>query len=475
MAGALPCPGYYAREAATLPGDNTPYAMKSVVVDPSCYDWEGDRPLQRPFDRTVIYEMHVRGFTRDPSSGVARHRRGTYAGLIEKIPYLVDLGITAVELLPVFQFDAQDAPAGPHQLLGLQPDRVLCPPSASTAHGRTRCARSMSSATWSRRCTGPASRSSWMWSTTTPPRAMTGANAQLPRAGQRSLLHPGTRPAALCQLQRHRQHAQRQPVHRAPSDPGQPPLLGGGDARGRLPLRPGVDPLARREGSSPGNPPILWDIDNDPVLAGTKMIAEAWDAAGLYQVGSFVGDHWKEWNGRFRDDVRCFRQERSGHGGDRRLAALWQPRPLWHGGSGTGTEHQLRHLPRRLHPQRPGFLQRESTTRPTANRTATGTTTICSWNCGVEGPTTIRRIEQLRERQIKNFLAITLLSLGAPMLLMGDEVRRTQRGNNNAYCQDNPISWYDWRLHSNIPACSASCNRRSTFAWPSISTASSAA
>ena len=122
---AVVVPKNYSREAAHAEGDNAATAMKSVVVDPHAYDWEGDAPLKRPCSRTIIYEMHVRGFTAHPSSGVAEAKRGTYAGLIEKIPYLQQLGITAVELLPVFQFDAQDCPPGRSQLLGLCAGFVL--------------------------------------------------------------------------------------------------------------------------------------------------------------------------------------------------------------------------------------------------------------------------------------------------------------------------------------------------------------
>src|SRR5581483_1335373 len=120
-------PKNYSREAARRPGDNAATAMKSVVADPSAYDWEGDVSLCRPASRTVIYEMHVRGFTRHPSSGVGEKTRGTYAGLIEKIPYLQQLGITAVELLPVFQFDAQDCPPGKINYWGYAPVSFFAP------------------------------------------------------------------------------------------------------------------------------------------------------------------------------------------------------------------------------------------------------------------------------------------------------------------------------------------------------------
>ena len=123
-------PDGYGRDAARRPGDNGATAMKSVVVDPSAYDWEGDAPLRRPSAQTIIYEMHVRGFTRHPSSGVGERTRGTFAGLIEKIPYLQQLGITAVELLPVFQFDAQDCPPGKVNYWGYAPVSFFAPHQA---------------------------------------------------------------------------------------------------------------------------------------------------------------------------------------------------------------------------------------------------------------------------------------------------------------------------------------------------------
>jgi glycogen operon protein len=124
---AIAVPSNYARLAAAAPGDNAATAMKSVVVDVEAYDWEGDTPLDRPSSKSIIYEMHVRGFTRHPNSGVGDDLRGTYAGLIEKIPYLQRLGVTAVELLPVFQFDPQDAPRGKANYWGYAPISFFAP------------------------------------------------------------------------------------------------------------------------------------------------------------------------------------------------------------------------------------------------------------------------------------------------------------------------------------------------------------
>ena len=157
-ARAVAVPTTYDRWAGARRGDNAGKAMKGVVADLSRYDWEGDRPLRRPSPHAVIYEMHVKGFTFHESSGVAAGRRGTFAGLVEKIPYLRDLGVTAVELMPVFQFDAQDAHRGAHQLLGLLAGLLLRAARALRLGRDAARARSTSSATWSRRCTGPASR-----------------------------------------------------------------------------------------------------------------------------------------------------------------------------------------------------------------------------------------------------------------------------------------------------------------------------
>ncbi len=127
---AVAVPKSYSRDAARREGDNIATAMKSVITDPHSYDWEGDLPLKRPWSRTIIYEMHMRGFTAHPSSGLAASKRGTYAGLVQKIPYLQQLGITAVELLPVFQFDTQDAPVGRTNYWGYSPVSFFAPHQA---------------------------------------------------------------------------------------------------------------------------------------------------------------------------------------------------------------------------------------------------------------------------------------------------------------------------------------------------------
>jgi glycogen operon protein len=204
--------------------------------------------------------------------------------------------------------------------------------------------------------------------------------------------------------------------------------------------------LARDEAGEPLiNPPVLWDIETDPALAGAKFIAEAWDAAGLYQVGTFVGDWWQEWNGHFRDDMRGFLRGDCGmvrHAAERLL------------GSPDLYVHENREAEQSINfvTCHDGFTLNDLVSYDRKHNKANGEGNRDghddnrSWNCGVEGPTDDPEIERLRNRQVKNFLAVNLMALGTPLLLMGDEVRRTQQGNNNAYCQDNETSWFDWSL-----------------------------
>jgi glycogen operon protein len=192
-------------------------------------------------------------------------------------------------------------------------------------------------------------------------------------------------------------------------------------------------------------PPVLWDIESDPALAGTKLIAEAWDAAGLYQVGSFIGDSWMEWNGRFRDDLRSF--FRGECGTVARVADRLVGSPDIYGHKQREAEQSVNFVT--CHD---GFTLNDLVSYDHKHNEANndnnrdGANDNRSWNCGIEGLTDDHAIEDLRNRQVKNFLTVTLLSLGMPMILMGDEVRRTQFGNNNNYCHDDESNWFDWGL-----------------------------
>jgi glycogen operon protein len=438
-------PRNYSRNAARKKGDNAASSMKSVVTDPRAYDWEGDTPLKRPSSQTIIYEMHVRGFTGHPSSGVTEKSRGTFAGLIQKIPYLKELGITAVELMPVFQFDPQDAPPdrvnywgyapvsffAPHQAYSLRQDAlgplyefrdmvkalhregievildVVFNHTAEGDHdGPTLSFRGLDNSTY------------YILEQDRSRYANYSGTGNTLNAN-----HPIVRRMILDSL--------RYWVKEMHVDG----------------FRFDLAAILERDesGQLMPNPPVLWDIESDPELAGTKLIAEAWDAAGLYRVGSFIGDSWREWNGRFRDDVRSFlRGEKNSvqHFADRLLGS-----PAIYGHEEREAEQSVNFVT--CHD---GFTLNDLVSYDRKHNEANGENNRDgandnrSWNCGVEGPTDDPGVEKLRNRQVKNFLTVTMLSVGMPMLLMGDEVRRTQGGNNNAYCQDNETSWFDWTL-----------------------------
>jgi glycogen operon protein len=440
-------PKSYSRDAARQAGDNTATAMKSVVVDVHTYDWEGDTPLQRPSSRTIVYETHVRGFTRHPSSGVPEQSRGTFAGLIEKIPYLQQLGITAVELLPVFQFDGQDAPPGKGNYWGYAPVSFFAPhqeySSRTDPLGPVNEFRDMVKAlhragievildvvfnhTAEGSHDGP-TLSFRGFDNTTYYILEQDRSSYANYSGTGNTLntnHPIVRRMIIDSL---RYWVEEMHVDGFRFDLA---AILGRDESGR------VMP----------DPPVLWDIESDPALAGTKLIAEAWDAAGLYQVGSFVGDSWKEWNGRFRDDMRSF--FRGEEGSVTRFADCLLGSPAIYGHEEREPEQSVNFVT--CHD---GFTLNDLVSYNSKHNEANGednrdgANDNRSWNCGVEGPADDREVEKLRNRQVKNFLTVTMLSVGMPMFLMGDEVRRTQHGNNNAYCQDNEISWFDWTLLS---------------------------
>jgi isoamylase len=423
---------------------------KGIVVSDD-FDWRGDRPLNRPLRLSVIYETHVRGLTLHPSARVSHP--GTFRGVTEMIPYFRELGVTALELLPVQEFDELEntrsnprtgerlqnywgyntisffAPKGRYAASGALGEQVtefkemvrelhaagvevildivFNHTAEGDESGPTLCFRGFDNAIY------------YMLDEGNPRlyKNFTGCGNTL------NCNHPILRTLILDCL-----HYWVVEMH---VDGFRFDL---GSVLGR-----------DTEGNLMENPPILERIAEDPVLRQSKIVAEAWDAAGAYQVGSFPGGRWAEWNDRFRDDVRRFWR------GDPDMVSHLATRVA---GS---SDLYLRDGRKPFHSinfvtSHDGFTLNDLVSYAAKHNTENGegnrdgTTPDQGANYGVEGPTTDPLIEAVRNRQVKNFLATLLLSLGTPMLLGGDELRRTQKGNNNPWCQNNETSWYDWRL-----------------------------
>jgi isoamylase len=418
---------------------------KCVVVDDE-FDWQGDRHLRRGLADTVIYEMHVRGFTASPTSGV--EHPGTYRGVIEKIPYLKSLGVTAVELMPVHEFaGAMPAADGTlrHNYWGYDPIAFFAPHRGYAADrgagGQVREFKEMVRAlhaagievildvvfnhTAEGNHLGPTlsfkgleNRVYYMLGD--------GGSTYKNYTGCGNTIngnHPIVRELIFLCL--------RHWVHNYHVDGFRFDL---------------ASVLSRdRNGDIVANPPIVELITEDPMLADTKIIAEAWDAAGAYQVGSFASLRWAEWNGRYRDDVRRYWRgdfAQTGH-----LATRLAGSSDLYGDDGRQPCHSINFVT-----SHDGYTlsdlvsYREKHNEANGEGNRDGDNNNFSENYGVEGPTLRPEIVAVRSRQVRNMLATLLLSQGVPMLLSGDECRRTQQGNNNAWCQDNAVSWFDWSL-----------------------------
>lgn len=423
---------------------------KCWVAEQAPFDWQGDCPVGHPWSETIIYETHVRGLTIDPSSAACRP--GTYLGVVEKIPHLQMLGVTAVELMPVQEFFENEL----------------------TRRNPT---------------TGERLRNYWGYSTVAffapkesySTRARPGDQLtefktmvrELHRAGIEIILdivfnhtaegdhsgptlnYRGLDNAIYYMLESDRRY------YRNYSGCGNTLNCSHPVVRDHIldclrywvtdmhvdGFRFDLASVLGRDGSGEllSNPPLLERIAEDPILRHVKLVAEAWDAGGAYQVGSFPGQRWSEWNGRYRDDVRRFWR------GDPGLAGAFASRLCGsadiYAHSGKQPVHSINFVT--CHD---GFTLNDLVSYNEKHNEANGednrdgTNENFSANYGTEGDTDDAAIEAVRVRQIKNFLATLFLSRGVPMLLGGDEFRRTQQGNNNAYCQDNAVSWYDWRL-----------------------------
>jgi isoamylase len=434
--------------------DLTPSKLDNCTSMPKCiflnepFDWTGDQPPQHPWSQTLIYEIHVRGFTIHPNSGVSHP--GTFRGLIEKIPYLKALGVTAVELMPVQEFNESSvtrrnpqtnerlknywgydsvaffAPKASYSSaggLGQQKlefkemvrafhqagievilDMVFNHTAEGNELGPTLCFRGMDNAIFYSLAEDKRHYKDFAGTGNT-------VNAN----------HPVVRDHILAAL-----HYWTVEMHVDGFRFDEAPVLDR-DSTGKLLT----------------NAPLLGRIAEDPILSNVKIIAEAWDAAGAYQVGNFSKRRWAEWNGHFRDEVRRFWR------GDDGMLGLFAQRLCGsadiYSQSGKGPESSINFVT--CHD---GFTLNDLASYNLKHNESNGeggqdgVDFNYSGNNGIEGATKDVVIESMRERQIKNFLLTLMVSRGVPMLLGGDEFRRTQGGNNNAYCQDNETSWIDW-------------------------------
>jgi isoamylase len=419
------------------------------LIPDESYDWEGDRPLNIPLQDSIIYELHVRGFTVHPTSKCSFP--GTFHGIIEKIPYLHKLGITAVELMPVTEFDETDCPFNSPETglplrnyWGYNPLSFFAPKAAyaSDSSHPLREFRDMVKAlhkagievildmvfnhTAEGGWDGPTSSfrgiDNPIYYLLDP---WTKAYLNFSGCGNTcNCNHPIVRSLIIEAL-----HWWVMEMHVDGFRFDLASILG-----------------RDQQGHVLSNPPMVEMIAEDPILADTKIIAEAWDAAGLYQVGQF-SDHqrWAEWNGRFRDDVRMFMNGTPG------LTGALATRIA---GSSDLYQHNGRRPCNSINfiTSHDGFTLADLVSYNEKHNLANGEENrdgdnhSLSWNSGVEGPTEDKAIQRLRLRRMKTMAVILLLSQGVPMLVAGDEFGRTQQGNNNAWCQDNEISWIDWGL-----------------------------
>lgn len=438
-------PSKRSRKDASLPGDNAATALKNVVVHSKAFDWEGDKPPRHQLCETIIYEVNVGSFTKNPNSGVSPEKRGTYAGVIEKIPYLKDLGITAVELLPIFAFDEQDAPEGLANAWGYQPFAFFAPHPQYSSQREPLAAldefREMVKALHQANIEVILD---VVFNHTTEG-DMHGPTISFRGLANETYYILGKDKATYADFSGcgNTLNANESIVRRLILDSLRYWVKEMHVDGFRFDL---ASILSRDESGVPmAYPPTLWDIESDPVLANIKLFAEAWDAAGLYQVGNFPGDSWNEWNGHFRDDVRSF--VKGDNNTIRSLAYRMTGSPDIYEKEERNPEQSVNFVT--CHD---GFTlndlvsYNEKHNEANKENNQDGANCNYSWNCGIEGPSDDPEIEKLRNRQIKNFLTILFFSVGTPMILGGDEMRRTQRGNNNAYCQTGEMGWFDWSL-----------------------------
>lgn len=439
------------RQAACNPGDNMQTSMRAMVVDDTDYDWEGDIPLRISSEKSIIYEMHVGGFTRHPSSKVKNP--GTFLGLIEKIPYLQELGITHVELLPVMAFDEQDVPRGTsalglhnywgystHSFFSPHPGYCVTPEQGTHANEFRDLVKALHKA-------GIGIILDVVYNHTSEA-GVGGPIINFRGIGENIFYHHDSEDKSIlhdytgCGNTVNANHPLVASFITSSLEYWVREMHVDGF---RFDL---ASALARGEGGVVlEDPPVLWSIELSEQLSQTKLIAEAWDAAGLYQVGSFPGHRWAEWNGMYRDVLREFL--RGDKGKIKELATRIS-------GSSDLYEHQdgLPINSVNFITCHDGFTLidlfsfNQKHNHANGEESRDGCNNNISSNSGVEGATDDIAVNGFRKQQAKNAFALLLLSEGVPMILAGDEVLNSQNGNNNGYCQDNETTWINWGMMS---------------------------
>jgi isoamylase len=419
-------------------------AVRARIAPQDDYDWEGDEPLKRALSDTIVYEMHVGGFTWHPSARVKEP--GTYRGVTEKIPHLVSLGVTDVELLPVMAFDRQDVPRagtanGLHNYWGYSPLSYFAPHEhfAAGKDARTEF-RDMVKAlhragigvildvvlnhTAEGDADGPVIGFKGLMNEAFYLLDPEDRSKYLDFTGCGNTVNSNEPFVAQYLLQCLTFWVREMHVDGFRFDLASV-------------LSRGVD------GEPIDHAPVIASIEFAEALSDTRLIAEAWDAVGLYQVGSWPGYRWAEWNGRYRDSARRFLRGEPGLLGE--IATRIAGSSDMYAAAGKAPMNSVNFVT--CHD---GFTLFDLVSydrkhnEANAEHNRDGRDDNFSWNSGLEGETDDAAIQRLRAQRARNFMALLLVSQGVPMLLAGDEVLRSQRGNNNAYCQDNDISWMDW-------------------------------
>jgi isoamylase len=422
--------------------------VKSMVVDCTDFDWELDKPLDLPMKDTIIYEMHVRAFTNHPSSGVAYN--GTFKGIIDKIPYLKDLGVTSIELLPVQEFNEDENinhnPVTGERLKNFWGYSTLAffAPEIwyASDHDGITAVREFKEMVKALHNAGIEVIMDVVYNHTGE------GNEWGPTLSFRGLDNSIYYMLENCRYYKNYSgcgntlNCNHPVVKKLIKDSLRYWVIDMHVDGFRFDL---ASILGRdQSGNWVPDYSVLSEISHDPILSNTKIIAESWDAAGLYKVGGFP-DGWAEWNGKFRDHVRGFLK------GDNGLVREMGKRltgssDLFFYGS-RKPFHSINFIT-----AHDGFTLYDLVSYNSKHNEANcednrdGDNHNLSWNCGVEGLTGDQEILELRRRQVKNFIALLMVSQGTPMLLSGDEFGFSKQGNNNTYCHDNELNWLDWSL-----------------------------